>query len=825
MASQDTFNPLRVVTQRLSSTPSKQLPHVAPYLATTITQCGKAFTAPSNNGQIVGGVDSVVIFHKLKTQLSALLQDKGPEARYAAVILIKATVEVGGWNVLQGVGAWVRGLVGIVGKPDFPGTTRLCIITLTRIFLLTHEHQSLVREITTPSLPGFITACLNLIKDPRSLKAAQISDAHSPLLLVVLHALSELITMHPTSFRPFVPQIQSLTHPLIAPTPSNIEYGENPASVSASVSKSARRLFALLHVSAPKNTTEEEWAKSLDVVILSAQRTADKVFRSLIEDWTPSIGKHDIASSVLVEETVSDQKPTPLALPAWTGIYAGTERLDGLLHILQAFLGSATASAVALPVGNILNLVDRVLSTFPPSNGRNPQVRHEIGRDEREGLWVGLPRLQISTIGVCSLMISRMGHSSAAIAPTILEQLLWTFESQYGNDGFRRAAYELTSQILIAFGPSLPRSYAISLSRCIRMCCEDLLPSVESQLQDRQVSFSKTTKRPSGITSSTNADSYLKSTSNQVDVSDASPDVLEAARALLPLTLMNLPNEYLPFSLRCQIDRTAIITNNRKAMLSSVINPTSKRKRQKQTSSILPFLARSHPEALEVEVMLRPQMPPIKYRRSDGREMESEVEEDSYMHDHPQISENDGFYQDSVGTNGSANVEKNIIAVGHNGAEANAATGAVGEAAASTEPTGVFQNSATDLPLSGSAISYTSTKRDREEESRLDIQEFDRGNSTEQVVIGMANKRARVGFDEPLKEALMEPAPEEPVIVDTGGPDHAVRKSSLSGSGTASDRQPILHQEDSDESDFEMPILNLDPDTDEEDEEEGEEDD
>lgn len=628
--------------------------------------------------------------------------------------------------------------------------------------------------------------------------------------------------MHPTSFRPFVQQIQSLTHPLIAPTPSNVENGEDSAPVSAPVSKSARRLFVLLHVPAPKNTSEEEWAKSLDALILSAQGTADRVFRSLIEDWTPSIGKHDVASSFLTEEVVSDQKPTPLALPAWTGIHAGIERLDGLLHILQAFLSSATAAAVALPVGNILNLVDRVLSTFPPGNGRNPRVKPEVGRDEREALWVGLPRLQISSLGVCSLMISRMGHSSAAIAPTILEQLLWTFESQYGNDGFRRAAYELTSQILIAFGPSLPRSYAASLSRCIRMCCEDLLPSVESQLQDRQVSFPNTTKTPNGITS-TNADSYLKSSSNQADVSDASPDVLEAARALLPLTLMNLPTEYLPFSLRCQIDRTAIITNNRKAMLSSVMNPTSKRKGKKQTSSILPFLARSHPEALEVEALLRPQMPPIKSRRRDGREMDSDVEEDSYMHDHPQISENDGFYQDSVGTNGSANVEKNIIAVGHNGVEANTATGAVGEAAASTEPTGVFQNTATGLPLSGSAISYTSTKRDREEESGLDTHELDRGNSTEQVDIGMVNKRARVGFDEPRKEAPLESAPEDPVTVDTGGPDYAVKKSSVSDSGTASDRQLILHQEDSDESDFEMPILNLDPDTDEE--EEGEEDD
>ena len=118
MAPQDVSNPLRVVTQRLSSTPSKQLPRVAPYLANTIAQYAKFFAAPSKEGQDVGGSESAVTVHKLKTQLSALLQDKNPEARYAAVILVKATVENGGWNVLQGVGSWVRSLIGILGVSD-----------------------------------------------------------------------------------------------------------------------------------------------------------------------------------------------------------------------------------------------------------------------------------------------------------------------------------------------------------------------------------------------------------------------------------------------------------------------------------------------------------------------------------------------------------------------------------------------------------------------------------------------------------------------------------------------------------------------------------
>ena len=632
--------------------------------------------------------------------------------------------------------------------------------------------------------------------------------------------------MHPTSFRPFVPQIQSLTYLLIAPTPSNLDTGNDPTFTSAHVSERARHLLVLLHVSGPKNAAGVEWAKSLDALIITVQRTGDKVFRSLIEDWTPSPGNFDTATSDFVEDVVSDQKPAPLALPSWTGIHAGIERLDGLLQTLQAFLASATATAVTLPVGSILNLVDRVLSILPPGDGRNPRVKAEIGRDEREGLWVGLPRLQIAAIGLCSLTISRLSHSCAAVASTIMEQLLWTFESQCGHDGFRKAAYGLVSQIITSFGPSLPKIHAISLSRCIRMCCEDLLPSVQSQLQSGQASFPDTKKHPNGITS-TNADSYLKSTISELDLSSASVSVLQAARELLPLTLMNLPNDYLPFSLRCHIDRTAIITNNRKAMLASVINPTSKRKGQKQQSSILPLLARAHPEALEIEALLRPQMPPIQTRRNDGREMESDEEEDIYMHSHTQTRESDRCYEDSVLNNGEVNMEPNFITVQHSDVQADATPGAVEEGVQSTEPIGVSEITATDFPEPKPFLSYNPMKRERDEDSDLKTRGETRGvvegDSTELDEIGVPSKRSRMGYDETQKESLPELAPADPAILNSGG--QAVKNISASDSATVSDRRPILQQENSDESDFEMPILNLDPDTDEEEEEEEEEDD
>lgn len=121
-------NLLRVVTQRLSSTPFEKLPQISPYLVTIIAQHGKALATSSKEGRTVGEAESAVVVHKLKTQLSVLLQDKKPEARYAGVILIRATIEIGGWNVLQGIGVWVRGLIGILGVSQPLG----CILDISQ---------------------------------------------------------------------------------------------------------------------------------------------------------------------------------------------------------------------------------------------------------------------------------------------------------------------------------------------------------------------------------------------------------------------------------------------------------------------------------------------------------------------------------------------------------------------------------------------------------------------------------------------------------------------------------------------------------------------
>lgn len=55
-----------------------------------------------------------LLVHKLKTNVSTLLNGRSREGRFAAIGLIKAMVDVGGWEVLRGSEPWVRGLLSIV---------------------------------------------------------------------------------------------------------------------------------------------------------------------------------------------------------------------------------------------------------------------------------------------------------------------------------------------------------------------------------------------------------------------------------------------------------------------------------------------------------------------------------------------------------------------------------------------------------------------------------------------------------------------------------------------------------------------------------------
>lgn len=117
---------LRVLCTMLSSTPVIELPRLTPTLLRYVLRCRTPLSSSAANAAKADSSAASVLVHKLKTQLATLLNGKSQEGRFAAVVLIKAVVEVGGWEVLRGSESWVRGLLSLLGVYSLSLLSNLC---------------------------------------------------------------------------------------------------------------------------------------------------------------------------------------------------------------------------------------------------------------------------------------------------------------------------------------------------------------------------------------------------------------------------------------------------------------------------------------------------------------------------------------------------------------------------------------------------------------------------------------------------------------------------------------------------------------------------
>jgi hypothetical protein len=515
----------------------------------------------------------------------------------------------------------VRGLLTILSKPDPPTSKKLCVITLTRIFMLTREYPTLIREITTPSLPAFVQAGLQIAG----------SKAPPSLLLTVLECFSELLPRHPTIFRPHLKTLRPLLCRLVAPTPSSALLGDQPQdAISTEISYAARRLFVQFPCCAPKGASSEEWENAIRTTIGGAHRVADKVFRAVLEDWQ-SIVREASANGHTLDGEVQDLEDDYLSLPPWSGIFAGSERLVGLVQLIKQHLDSPTTNAVTFKVGVVMDLITRILSlTIPASGSKSFQntvrVNNQVSKEERENLWLVLPDVHVAAIELLLSLARRLQASTLAIDTLVLDQLIWVFGSEKDNAQVRTACYKAIAALLERSGVTLPKTSVDSLVPLIRTCCEDLLPSESVPVVVKDTPGQAKSKGNSQPQGSANADSFLGSKATN-DPTASFPGVRDAAHDLLPVLLSGVRAQYFSDSLRARLDRTAVLIQHKEAMLASVLNPPPSKKFGKPAASILPLMARSFQGDHDIEGMMRPRMPVIRLGAQDT-ELDGSVEEE-----------------------------------------------------------------------------------------------------------------------------------------------------------------------------------------------------
>ncbi|KAJ4312982.1 hypothetical protein N0V84_009650 [Fusarium piperis] len=585
---------LRVLCRKLTSIPPTQLPHALPSLINHVLHCKEPLSAPQERKVKDSSSEGAQLVHKLKASITTHLNGRSREARFTAIGLIKAVVDVGGWEVLRGCGPWVGGLLSVVEKSDPITSKELAVVTLTRIYMLVQPYQTLVREIATPTIPTFITACLKLIK-PNSGESLQ-----TPLSVVetICDAFSALIPLYPTTFRPSSSKIRAAIRSFLVPTLSD------DISVPQSLQRASRRLIISLHHVAAKSGGSDEWAKLVDLLLKDLHSTADQVLRAVEESWEGSNGYS--RSRVELDGEPHGGGPAAEELPSWAGINAGADRLIGLFHYLSDCLRYPTKAPVTIPTSALVDAASRVLliARLSPKSQSWDQALPTvaaIGREEREELWAAMPDIHIAALSLLQTLFQRLEQNTVALAPEALDHLVRVFKSGINLPSVRTTGYAVLKEILILSGPTLSKPSVESLDPLLGACCRDLQQDAGHLKESEKPAASTTDPKKNSIAA--NADLFLQpQASAVVAATPLEPEHKVAASALLAIIPSCLPQRYLKPSVRGLVDQTAIVTSNRDAMLASVLNPY-KDQRGRVYPSILPHLTQQFPNDQGLEIL------------------------------------------------------------------------------------------------------------------------------------------------------------------------------------------------------------------------------
>ena len=466
-----------------------------------------------------------------------------------------------------------------------------------------------------------MTSCLHNVTLKAAKGDARVVDVHNLLLNTVLSSFTRLIPNHPASLRPFANRIRAMLGPLLAPTPSNL-LGQAAMPARISVPQDTTGLMQKLHAMLPhcaaKDGSGEEWGKYVGIILVDISRTATAVFRGVIEAQTRKTQNNAEDASM---DEVEDAMENELQLLAWRGTYAGCERLVGLLQLLQAYLATKTSSNVIIPIGRILGSTERLLSIYAPHHSRaksgEMQLNPSVSREERDALYSALPGIHTAAVDCISLLLTRASQTAMSFASEILSQLSWLFQRTRTTPQSRAAIFRTTTQLVKLIGISMDKNGLSKLNPIIRTACHDILPTSDDRQHSAPLDGSRMTKpSPVGQTIPSNA------------WNEPSKELQDAASKLIVSSMALLPADKVKPSLRDEMDRVAVLLQDEQVLLASVLNPPRAGK-NKQYSSLLPFLQRLHPTSMATEALVRPRMPLVRMGGVFDEDETSESEDGS----------------------------------------------------------------------------------------------------------------------------------------------------------------------------------------------------
>ena len=390
--------------------------------------------------------------------------------------------------------------------------------------------------------------------------------------------------------------------PYLAPTQSDDNH------VSKSLSQASRKLTIALHFVAAKSSGSDEWFKLVDGLLRDLHQTTDQVFRGIDESWQATSG-YSRSSVSLDGEPHGGDATAPEQLPAWTGITAGSQRLASLFAYLEETLCCTTKSAVTIPLGAYMDAICRicVIARLSPKTQTWDQAvdtNAGIGRDEKDELWSIMPNLHIAAIKLLLTLLQRLDKDMVPLVPESLDHLVRIFKSGASLPEVRATSYQVLDEILAIAGTTMPKTTVDTFDPIMISTCSDLQQEI-GFLKPKPVEKADGSDKPSKKNGVTNADLFLQkpqSSASSESTIHLDPTHKAAAIRLTTSLLSNVPQTHLKLATRSLLDRTAILTGDREAMLASVLNPFKDR-RGHVLPSILPYMCRRFPDDRGLEIL------------------------------------------------------------------------------------------------------------------------------------------------------------------------------------------------------------------------------
>ncbi|KAL1304465.1 hypothetical protein AAFC00_003459 [Neodothiora populina] len=781
---------LRAITFRISSATKAELPHVVAYVSPSLASCKDLLSEPENLNQ--KDTDAAIVVNRFNTQIQALLQDRTPEGRWAAVVLVKAAIESGGWETLRRSIGWVRGLLAILKRPDPPITRCLCMIALTRIFMLTWDYPTLIREITTPAVPTFVSTCLN------NLATRAYSQDE---LRTTLETFAHLLPRHPTIFRTNQDAVAKLLQSVLEGSGS---------STGPAIRDLARRVSVLLHQCEPKGGAGEKWERSLVATVKATHVVADKTFMSIEEDWQSVAGNHVNKHALSSHYRTSQESKDASDRPVQQFVVSGSDALISNLRLLTSYFSIATPANVVASVGQVTDLLTRLLAVSISTSASKTTVKFnkDSSREERDALTQVLPAIHLAAIQTLAAILKRYGSQLASSVHTFVDQLLWVFNASPSNRGIRTAVYRVMTSLIDLSGPTMTKTTVSSLRKLIVACCEDLLPSQTLDKPDVSANTNGTNNKAPQATM--NADSFLKTPTSKTSASSATnassaivkqtqfPALHFAAADLLPRLLCKLPSSRIPVALRSLLDRTAVLTRHKSAMTASALNPPGTQTGAKGANSILPLLAREYSDDAAVEALLRPRMPVIETGRRaiaaagaiDDAMAGEEDENEQSDEDNDDDDDEDEMEVDSAAASNNTTTEAS--------ADAAAAAAAAKAQSALSSAINIFTDS---------APAVTGTKRPRSPSNAA---------TTTALTTSAPPNGTAVESEKRLKASPADDEVEIPTSVVAGDTVTTLPSAPDISSSSSETRANAVEESDDDDDNFEIPTLVMGADSDDE---------